>query len=88
MFKEYILGFDVPVENSVIVQFVQPSQYLLGYNRHFGLCEFRILIHSLVEGSRRAVLQEDVDIFDVEEEPVHLDYIGVVEEHLDLDLSE
>lgn len=84
----YVFGLDVPVDYFGGMQFIDccayllhdPCDSLLGK----GLASFELL----EELSPHGYFQDDVDVLLIVEAAVQLDYIGMGEEHLDLDFPQ
>lgn len=76
------------MDNLVLVHIIQSSTNLLHNVPSQVLRNFSFLPEKVVELSRKAKLQNEVDVLRISEESVHLDDIGVIQESLDLDLTD
>jgi hypothetical protein len=85
--KHDVFGLDISMDNSVSMKLFYSRADLShkpgSFNFRHGLTSLKLLI----ELSSKGHLKDDVDMLLIIEATVHLDYVRVVEIHLDLDFS-
>lgn len=79
-----IFGFDVTVKNIALVDMNQRAGHLFDVASHLFLIEFLPLPKLLEKLALGCVFHDVINFAGVEEEPVHLQNVGVVEVSVDL----
>jgi hypothetical protein len=83
-----VLRFEVAVDNAVAVEFINGGADLLHEGSSLDLRQRLATLELLEELPTHSNFKDDIDMLVVFEEPVHFDYVGVVQKHLDLHLPD
>ena len=87
MLDDNVFRFDVSVNDSIAVQIWDSLKNIAKYNQNRWLRELLVVLDKFEEMIARAVLHDEINVVFVIEQAIELNYIGVVEEKLYLDLS-
>ena len=85
--KQNVLGFDIPVNNILIMHELNCMANLLHHFSHLLFSKTAILPQRCIDISTAAWLKDQVKMVLVTEESVELDYVGMIQKTLDFYLS-
>ena len=84
----YILRFDVPMNNPISMQLLHSRTNLLHVTCRLDLSHRLTSLQLLIQLTVQSHLQHNVDMILVVETSIHLDYVWMTQEHLDLHLAD
>ena len=87
MLDDNVFRFDVSVNDSIAVQIWDSLKNIAKYNQNRWLRELLVVLDKFEEMIPRAVLHDEINVVLIIELAIELNYVGVVEEKLYLDLS-
>ncbi len=85
--NEDVFGFEIAVDDVELMQVLHCWDYLACVGWTSAFLEFSVALQDGVKLTSGGVLHDDVNPFFVEEEPVHLEDVFVLEVAVDLDFS-
>lgn len=85
--QQYILRLDIPMNDILLMQILQPLYHLIYHLRRLLLLKPLLLLQQLIQLAVGCVFHDDIDLSLIVEVTVHLEDVGVLQVAVDLDLA-
>lgn len=85
--QQYILRLDIPMNDILLMQILQPLYHLIYHLRRLLLLKPLLLLQQLIQLAVGCVFHDDIDLSLIVEVTVHLEDVRVLQVAVDLDLA-